>query len=399
MLFRPSIGDFSGAVGDLGVMVPLVAALILINGLDPGSVLIMTGALVVTAGIVFRVPFPVQPLKALTALAVAQGLAPEMIHAAGFEIGVILVLLAATRAADWLARWFTLPVIRSLQFAVGILLVVTSVRLVAAPPAIFEDPPSPLLGLSLAAATLAVVAIAAARRRYVLVGALFAGGLIIGIVTANVEMGAVGLHFPDASFPPWSVFGSAFVLLVVPQIPLTYGNAVVGVSHLAREHFGDEARRVTPGRVSLLCGVGNLVSAVIGGMPMCHGSSGFTAHVRLGARNPAMNLVLGGAFLTLGFVFSNQVLVIFGLLPVWVLGGFLAYAGARHALLIVDLRGVHLAVGLVAGVTGVAMSNLAVTTAVALAAVHVPAAARRLRRAAEASPEGVARNRPHSLDR
>lgn len=379
MLVRMRMGDVSGAVGDLGVLVPLAAALIVVNGLDPGSVLMMAGALVVTAGLVFRVPFPVQPLKALTALAVAQGLTPEMIHAAGLQIGVILVLLAATGAADWLARLFTLPVIRSLQFAVGILLMISSVRLVTAPPMVFDDPPSRLMGLTLAAATLALVATAAATRRHVLIGILFAGALLIGILTSPLDLGMVRLHLPDVSLPSWSVFGSAFLLLVVPQIPLTYGNAVVGVSHLAREHFGEEARRVTPGRVALTCGLGNVVSAVTGGMPMCHGSSGFTAHVRLGAQTPAMNLLLGSVFITLGFVFSGQVLVIFGALPVWILAGFLAYTGARHAMLILDLRGTRLAIALLAGLVGIVTSNLAITTAVALVAEHAAAAARRLR--------------------
>ena len=112
---------------------------------------------------------------------------------------------------------------------------------------------------------------------------------------------------------------------------------------------------------------------------MCHGSSGFTAHVRLGARSAAMNLMLGSAFLTLGLVFSNQVLVLFGLLPVWTLAGFLAYAGVRHGLLILDLRGGRLAIALVAGVLGIVTQNLAITTGVALLAEHGPRVARQLR--------------------
>ena len=126
-------------------------------------------------------------------------------------------------------------------------------------------------------------------------------------------------------------------------------------------------------------GLGNVISGLLGGMPMCHGSSGFTAHVRLGARTAAMNLMLGGVFVTLGLVFSNQVLALFGLLPVWTLAGFLAYAGVRHAMLILDLRGGRLAIALVAGVLGIVTQNLAITTAVAIVAEHGPGGARRLR--------------------
>lgn len=376
MRLRPTTGDLTGAVADLGILVPLVAALVLVNGLHAGSVLVAAGVLTIAAGVVFRIPFPVQPLKALTALAVAQGLDPATIHAAGLQIGVVLILLAALGLADRLARVFTLPVIRSLQFAVGSLLVVSAVRLVVDPPAILAGPLPASTSLLLAATVAGVIAVAAARRWYVVIGALVLAGVAIGLVTADLELGAVALHVPELALPPLSVFGAAFILLVIPQIPLTYGNAVVGVSHLAREHFGHAARRVTPGRVALVCGLGNVGASMAGGMPMCHGSSGLTAHVRLGARTPGMNLILGSTFLTLGLVLSDQVLALFGLLPVWVLGGFLAYAGVRHAMLVFDLRRTRLAIALVAGLAGVATGNLAITTAAALIAEHLRRPAR-----------------------
>jgi hypothetical protein len=53
MRIRPALGDVTGALGDLGVMVPMVAALVLVNGLDPGSILILAGCLVI-AGLIFR---------------------------------------------------------------------------------------------------------------------------------------------------------------------------------------------------------------------------------------------------------------------------------------------------------------------------------------------------------
>jgi len=367
-VIRPSAGDVSGAVADLGVLVPLAAALVLVNGLEPGAVLLAAGALVLAAGLAFGLPWPVQPLKALTALAVAQGLGADVIHAAGLEIGVLLVVLAVTGLADRLARVFTKPVIRSLQFGVGALLVVSAVRLARRPPDLFAHAPTASWSFALALATVVVVAVAAWRRWYAVGAVLLAVGMVVSWVVASPEMGRVSLDVPVPALPPASVLGVAFVSLVVPQIPLTYGNAVVGVSDLAHEHFGPRARRVTPGRVALSCGLGNVASAVVGGMPMCHGSSGFSAHVRLGARSSAMNVLLGVTFLGLGLVFSEQVLTVFSLLPVWALAGFLAYAGVRHALLVLDLRGGRLALALAAGVVGIVTGNLAVTTAVALAA-------------------------------
>ncbi len=378
---RTITGDVSGALADLGILVPLTAALVVVNGLDVGSVLLIAGLLVVAAGLVFRIPFPVQPLKALTALAVAQHLAPDVIHAAGLEIGVVLLVMSLTGLATWLSKLFTKPVIRALQFGVGWLLVVTAVKLVLKPPAVFVHSPSSRTGLLLAALTVGVVVIAAWRRWYVLSIVLVIVGVIVTLLVEQPSFGGPSIDLPTFSIPPWSVFGTAFVLLVIPQIPLTYGNAVVGVSDLAHQQFGERADRVSPARVALVCGLGNVVSATFGGMPMCHGSSGLSAHVRMGAQTWKMNAMLGGVLVTLGVFFSDQVLEMFGLLPVWILGGFLAYAGIRHALLVLDLAPLQIAIAIAAAAVGIWTSNLAYTTGIALVVAQAPLVVSRIRTA------------------
>ena len=380
-------GDISGAVADLGILVPLVAALVLVNGMDPGGLLLWAGALCLAAGLYFKVPFPVQPLKALTALAVAQTLSPEIVHAAGLEIGILLVLISITGVADRLATLFSKPVIRSLQFAVGALLVVTAVKLAADPPEIFAAAGGSLWTLVLAVVVAVVVAVAGHLRWNPAGALIMLAGVVVGWIIAAPDVGFISLHVPEVGVPSWSVWGTAFVMLVIPQIPLTYGNAIVGVSDLAREQFGDDARRVTPRAVAMTCGLGNVVSALAGGMPMCHGSSGLSAHVRLGARSKAMNVMLGTALMGLGLFYAEHLIALFGVLPVWALAGFLAYAGARHALLVLDLKGSRLAVALGAGVLGVVTGNLAYTTAVAIA---VEVGARVARRRAGPAPAGGA---------
>jgi SulP family sulfate permease len=178
------------------------------------------------------------------------------------------------------------------------------------------------------------------------------------------------LSLPSLGVPPAAAFGTAFVLLVVPQLPLTFGNAVVAVNDLAHEYFGPAAERVRPSRICLSAGIGNVGSALLGGMPMCHGAGGLTAHVKLGARTAGMNLALGGAFLVLGLFFAPQVPVLLGLLPVWVLAAFLGYAGLRHAWLVADLRGWSLVVAVLAGALGAWLGNLAITAALALVLEH-----------------------------
>jgi hypothetical protein len=365
----PWLGDATGAVADLGVLVPLGAALILVNGLDAGAVLVGAGLLVLATGLVFRIPFPVQPLKALTAVAVARELSPDVIHAAGLLLGSFLLLLSMGHVADLIARLFVKPVVRALQLGVGVLLVATAIRLVADPPEPFTAPAQPW-PMVLAAVAFAGVAVAAQRERYAGALTLFAAGLVVTVAAAHPDLAAPSLELPEIGLPPAAAFGTAFVLLVIPQLPLTFGNAVVAVNDLAHEYFGPRAERVTPSRVCLSAGIGNAVSAAIGGMPMCHGAGGLTAHVRLGARTARMNALLGSTLLALGLLFGPQVPALLGLLPVWVLGAFLAYAGLRHAWLVTDLRGVPLAIALAAGLLGAWLGNLAVTAGVALALEH-----------------------------
>jgi SulP family sulfate permease len=375
--FHVGVREAAGAVADLGVLVPLAAALVLVNGLDAGSVLVCAGLLVIAAGSWFKIPFPVQPLKALTAVAVARELSPDVIHAAGLELAGFLLLLSVGHVADTVAKVFVKPVVRALQLGVGLLLVVTAAKLVNEPPAIFVGTPGSPWPFVLAAGAFAGVAIAAHRRHYWGALALVGGGLLVTLVAARPELGGPAFSLPSIGLPSASAFASAFVLLVIPQLPLTFGNAVVAVNDLAHEYFGPAAERVTPSRVCLSAGLGNIGSALLGGMPMCHGAGGLTAHVRLGARTAGMNLLLGGTLLALGLFFAAQVPVLLGLLPVWVLAAFLTYAGLRHAGLVADLRGASLVVAVGAGVLGAWLGNLAITAAVALVAEHGLRLARR----------------------
>jgi sulfate permease, SulP family len=381
----PSLGDLSGAVADLGILVPLVAALVLINGLDAGSVLLFAGLLVLVSGLAFGIPFPVQPLKALSAVAVAQGVAPEVIHAAGLEIGLFLLALSVRRFADVAARLFTHPVVRALQVGVGVLLVVTAWRLVSDPPAVFRGTPSSPWLLVMAAGAFAGVVWTARRRTYWVSIGLVVAGAAATVVATGPPGGGLSFHLPSFDVPEWGAMTTAFLLLVVPQLPLTFGNAVVATSDLASEYFGPSAARVTPSRVCLSAGLGNVASSLGGGMPMCHGAGGLTAHYRLGARTARMNVTLGLVLAGVGLFFAPQIPVILGTLPAWVLAAFLAYAGLRHALLVFDLRGLPLVLAVVAGTLGAWTGNLAITAGVAIGADH----GRRLLARARSRAEGT----------
>lgn len=368
---RSGLNEITGAVADLGVLIPLASALIIVNGVDPTAVFLAAGLLVVSAGAFFRIPFPVQPLKALTAVAVARELSPDVIHAAGLEIAAFLALLSIGGIAELVARAFTKPVVRALQFGVGILLVISALKLVARPPEMFRATPDQPWPFVLAVAAGISIAFAARRRHYAIALVILVGGTLAAWLVSPIGIGRPSLTLPAFDVPDGNALATAFVLLVVPQLPLTFGNAVVAVRDVAHEYFGPRAVRVTPSRVCLSAAAGNTLAALIGGMPMCHGSGGLTAHVRLGARTAVMNAILGIGLVVPALFYAAQLTIILGLLPVWVLAAFLAYSGLRHAGFAADLRGRELVAAVAAGGLGAATRNLAITLGVSLVAAHL----------------------------
>ena len=120
-------------------------------------------------------------------------------------------------------------------------------------------------------------------------------------------------------------------------------------------------------------GISNLLAGLLGGMPVCHGSGGLTAHVRFGARTGAAPLLIGGLFLAMAILLDGGVLPLLALFPLPVLGVLLFYVGVQHGLLAADLRRPGewtVAIGIAA--ISLAASNLAVGFAVGAAAHWLP---------------------------
>jgi SulP family sulfate permease len=148
--------------------------------------------------------------------------------------------------------------------------------------------------------------------------------------------------------------------LVVPQIPLTLGNAVFATADTARAYFGEDARRVTPRALLKTMGISQIVCALFGGVGVCHGSGGLTAHYRLGARTGLAPVLMGGLCLALALLLDGNVLPMLALIPYPVLGTLVVFVGVQHGLLVRDLRGWEN--GAVAAITagvGFATRNLA----------------------------------------
>src|SRR5690606_1223797 len=120
--------ELSGAFGDIGTDFPLIVAMILAADLHAPSVLIMFGIKQILTGVVYKMPMPAQPLKAMATLVIAQQLTGDLLFGAGLAIGIAMMILSLTGALDWLARIIPKVVIRGLQLGLGIALAMLAFR-------------------------------------------------------------------------------------------------------------------------------------------------------------------------------------------------------------------------------------------------------------------------------
>ncbi len=355
--------ELAGAFADLGVLVPIAVALIVQNGLSPTAALLPAGLLYVTAAGLYRLPIPVQPLKAFGAIAIAKGLGVEEIAAGALLMGGIFLALGATGLVDAAARAFPKPLVRGVQLTVGLLFLKIAWGLVTDPPAAFDTH-----GLStgwLVALGAVVLGSLALRRRVPVPLVLVA--IAVAVVATTAEAGAP-LGPSELSVPSLdgAAFWTALTVLVLPQLPLTFANSCLATADAARTYFGERAERVRPGKLAATLGGANLLAGTVGGMPVCHGAGGLTAHVSFGARTAGAPLAIGTTLLVLALGLGAGLGALLAAFPLPILAGMLAGAGLLHIGLLRDLpRGRQLALALAIGALGFA-TNLAIALAAGL---------------------------------
>jgi SulP family sulfate permease len=164
-------------------------------------------------------------------------------------------------------------------------------------------------------------------------------GLFIGkpVEFSKLKIGFnVPMPFPYG-MPAWSDLMWVIPALVLPQLPMTIGNAILSNTDLMHEYFGKRAHRATYRSIANSQGIADIVSFIWGGIPMCHGAGGLAANYRFGARTAGANIMIGSIFVLLGILFGQNAIIILNLLPMSILGVLLVFAGAQLALMIRDL--------------------------------------------------------------
>jgi sulfate permease, SulP family len=311
--FEFSLRELAGAMGDFGTLFPLAIGYIAVCGLDPAGLLIMMGLTNIATGLIYRVPMPVEPMKVLAVVAIAQRWTPEMVYASGFAMGVVWLLLGLTGMMGRLARFTPRSVIRGIQVALGVLLAVEALRLIGG-------------AWVLGAVSLLLVLLLRDSRHAPAAVVLMALG--VGVMGFQGNLGS--LQAPSFAWPSLTGFSlqdswRTLLLAGFSQMPLTATNAVIATAVLIREYWPE--RPVSEKQLSVNMGVINLLAPFAGGMPMCHGAGGLAGQYYFGARTGGANLLEGAMELVMGLFLAGSIAALFAAFPTAIIGAMMLLVG------------------------------------------------------------------------
>jgi MFS superfamily sulfate permease-like transporter len=326
---RFDLPEWAGAFGDLGTLIPFVAAYVSILKMDANGLLVAFGVALIAVGSIYRTPFPVQPMKAIGAAAVSQatlaaGMGSAVVVGAALTTGLLWIALAfsglAKRAANWVPRSALLGVVMGLGFS----FMLEGIRMMSGSPGI-------------AGMLLALTMVLLGRPRVPAMLVLLAIGVVMGLIDEPGLMHELGALQPELRIPSiaWGSLSigdvwTGFILLALPQLPLTFGNAYLSITEENNRLFPDRA--VAARSVAMSTGLMNLGSSMIGGIPMCHGAGGMAGHVQFGARTGGSSIILGSILLCAGLFLSSSIGTVLRMFPQNVLGVILFMAGLQLAL-------------------------------------------------------------------
>lgn len=355
--------EWAGAFGDLGTLIPFVAAYIAVLKMDPLGILLAFGVSLVACGWFYRTPFPVQPMKAIGAVATTQAahlalLTGGSVIAASLITGAFWLALGFSGLATRVARWVPREVVLGIVLGLGMSFMLEGSKMMS------TDWP-------VACAGLLIAVLLRKSKAFPAMFILLVLGFIYSIskdatLLTQLEKISIGFRMPRLSVATisWNDVLLGAIYLALPQIPLTLGNAIIGTKEENNRLFPD--RPVTVKGVSISTGLMNVFSAAIGGVPMCHGAGGMVAHTSFGARTGGSAIILGTLLITLALGFSSSIELLLHAFPAAVLGVILFMAGILLALGNLPTQASKQQAFVVVATAGMAMWNVAAAFAIGL---------------------------------
>ncbi|KAM0475636.1 hypothetical protein ACHAPX_006960 [Trichoderma viride] len=327
--------EISGSLGDLGTLLPLMIALAAKGYIDLGSTLVFSGIFNVLTGVVFGIPLPVQPMKAIAAAAISARGDPSMgvVVAAGQWVGAAVFLMSITGLLRAAVSFVPIPVVKGIQLGAGLSLIIGAGSSLLQPLHWLH----PALDNRLwALAAFLVLVFTQNMPRFPYALGFFLLALVLALVQVLVSDDQSSLPWfqvwrPHFVLPSWIGAGDAPALwMAVGQLPLTTLNSIIAVSALASDLLPDiPSPSVTS--IGLSVALMNLSGTWFGAMPVCHGAGGLAAQYRFGARSGASVIILGLFKVVLGLLFGQTLVNLLTEIPHGLLGVMVVAAGLELA--------------------------------------------------------------------
>ncbi len=324
--------ELAGSFGDIGTDLPLILAMIPAAGLDAANVFMVFGLLQVLTGLIYGLPMPMQPLKAMAVIVITQQIGGPVLFGAGLAIAAIMLVLSLTGLLDWLARVIPKSVVRGVQLGLGLKLASMALRDYV-----------PALGVNgyILAGVCFIIIILLWRNRtmpaslpVIVLGAVYAS--VTAIEWAGLQW-AARLPEPAVHVPTWDAIWTGLFVLAIPQLPLSLSNSVIATQQTIRDLFPQ--RKVSVRRIGVTYGLANVLASTLGGVPVCHGCGGLAGHHAFGARTGGSVVIYGLMFIVLSLVLGDTVGAFVTAYPKPVLGIILLFEAVALMMLIRDVAG------------------------------------------------------------
>ncbi|QSZ36786.1 hypothetical protein DSL72_006669 [Monilinia vaccinii-corymbosi] len=323
------LAEVSGSLGDLGTLLPLMIALAINNSISLSTTLVFSGLWNILTGVAFGIPLPVQPMKAIAAVAISRRFSIEETVSAGYTVAIVVLLLSSTGLLRWFTRMIPTPVVKGIQVGAGLSLVLSAGSSLFQPLGWTTPNAADNLIWALFAFITLLLTQRFSRVPYAL--AIFILGLMLSFyVTGSRYLPSFRLWHPQVYVPSGASFKVGALDAGLGQIPLTTLNSIIAVNFLAADLLPNiPAPGVTSIGVSIA--LMNLIGGWFGAMPVCHGSGGLAGQHRFGARSGASIIMLGTFKMVLGLFFGDSLVGPLKQYPKSLLGIMVVAAGLELA--------------------------------------------------------------------
>jgi hypothetical protein len=329
------LSELSGSLGDLGTLLPLLIALTLTHSVSLPSTLVFTGLANIATGLIFGLPLPVQPMKAIAAVAISRQFSIQETAAAGITVSAIVLLLSITGLLSWFSRVIPIPVVKGIQVGAGLSLILSAgtsllSQLGWTTPSWSDNHMWTLFAFLLLLISTVLSTHHRINAPYALL--IFTLGIVFAAATLspnNHDTPSAHLWRPHTYVPSAHQFGTT-LSASLGQLPLTTLNSIIAVSHLSADLL-PSIPEPSPTALGISVATMNLVSCWFGSMPACHGSGGLAGQYRFGARSGASVIVLGLVKLLLGLFVGDALVDLLSAFPKSLLGIMVIAAGVELA--------------------------------------------------------------------